>query len=71
MFVSLGDRGKTVIFSVHQPRYSIFQMFDSVTLLGEGQTVYHGPAVEAKDYFLSLGQWRFNKAHYDISDRLN
>jgi ATP-binding cassette subfamily G (WHITE) protein 2 len=30
-------------------------MFDSVTLLGEGQTVYHGPAVEAKDYFLSLG----------------
>jgi ATP-binding cassette subfamily G (WHITE) protein 2 len=51
----LGDEGKVVILSIHQPRYSIFQEFDTVTLLGKGETVYHGRASEAKKYFESIG----------------
>jgi ABC-type multidrug transport system ATPase subunit len=36
-------RGMNVVCVIHQPRQSIFEMFDSVTLLAKGQTVYHGP----------------------------
>eukprot|EP00118_Oscarella_pearsei_P028305 m.1844 g.1844 ORF g.1844 m.1844 type:complete len:634 (+) comp7956_c0_seq1:221-2122(+) len=38
----LSRRGTTVIFSIHQPRYAIFKLFDSLTLLGNGQTIFHG-----------------------------
>ncbi|XP_048364709.1 broad substrate specificity ATP-binding cassette transporter ABCG2-like [Sphaerodactylus townsendi] len=47
--------GKTIIFSIHQPRYSIFKLFDSLTLLAAGKLVYHGLADKALSYFLSLG----------------
>ena len=46
----------TVASVIHQPRTDIYAMFDSLFLLGVGGcTVYHGPANEAKDYFLNLG----------------
>ncbi|XP_071501395.1 broad substrate specificity ATP-binding cassette transporter ABCG2-like [Diadema antillarum] len=51
--LSLG--GRTMIFSIHQPRYSIFRLFDKMHLLGRGQTIYHGPAQEALQYFSSIG----------------
>ncbi|KAL8206728.1 UNVERIFIED_CONTAM: hypothetical protein K2H54_021657 [Gekko kuhli] len=47
--------GKTIIFSIHQPRYSIFKLFDSVTLLAAGRLVYHGLVDKVLPYFLSLG----------------
>ncbi|XP_054846034.1 broad substrate specificity ATP-binding cassette transporter ABCG2-like [Eublepharis macularius] len=47
--------GKTIIFSIHQPRYSIFRLFDSLTLLAAGKLVYHGLADKALPYFRSLG----------------
>ena len=48
--------GRTIITVIHQPRYSIFEMFDTVLLLGPtGRTVYVGPAKLAKAYFESLG----------------
>ena len=38
------QRGMSVVCVIHQPRHSIFSMFDSVLLLGQGgQTVYLGP----------------------------
>ncbi|XP_072050825.1 broad substrate specificity ATP-binding cassette transporter ABCG2-like [Amphiura filiformis] len=51
----LSHRGRTAIFSIHQPRYGIFRLFDKLHLLSKGETVYHGPATEALDYFSSFG----------------
>ncbi|ELT89768.1 hypothetical protein CAPTEDRAFT_173115 [Capitella teleta] len=51
----LSRRGKTVIFSVHQPRFSIYKLFDHVMLLSVGEMVYHGPAKEALGHFSDLG----------------
>ncbi|KAJ0050965.1 hypothetical protein NL108_011325 [Boleophthalmus pectinirostris] len=51
----LSRRGKTVIFSIHQPRYSIFRQFDHLTLMHKGEMVYAGAAVQALDYFTNLG----------------
>ncbi|KAK1802730.1 hypothetical protein P4O66_021264, partial [Electrophorus voltai] len=51
----LSRNGRTIIFSIHQPRYSIFKLFDYLTLLHKGESVYAGPADEAVQYFLDLG----------------
>ncbi|NXA34506.1 ABCG2 protein, partial [Eudromia elegans] len=51
----LSRRGRTIIFSIHQPRYSIFKLFDSLTLLALGKVLYHGPAKQALEYFRSIG----------------
>ncbi|XP_047435610.1 broad substrate specificity ATP-binding cassette transporter ABCG2b [Mugil cephalus] len=51
----LSRRGKTVIFSIHQPRYSIFRQFDHLTLMHKGQVVYAGASDHALDYFTNLG----------------
>ncbi|NXE57837.1 ABCG2 protein, partial [Casuarius casuarius] len=51
----LSRRGRTIIFSIHQPRYSIFKLFDSLTLLALGKVLYHGPAKQALEYFHSIG----------------
>lgn len=41
--------GMTSIMVIHQPRYSLFTLFDDVLLLGKGgQTVYLGPSLRAK-----------------------
>uniref|UniRef100_A0A3B4GY75 ATP-binding cassette, sub-family G (WHITE), member 2c n=1 Tax=Pundamilia nyererei TaxID=303518 RepID=A0A3B4GY75_9CICH len=51
----LSRRGKTVIFSIHQPRYSIFKQFDHLTLMHKGEVVYAGAADHALMYFTDLG----------------
>ncbi|XP_061575748.1 broad substrate specificity ATP-binding cassette transporter ABCG2b isoform X2 [Cololabis saira] len=51
----LSRRGKTVIFSIHQPRYSIFKQFDHLTLMHKGEVVYAGAAGYAMEYFTNLG----------------
>ena len=52
---ALSRLGVTVVTVIHQPRYSIFTMFDSVLLLGlGGRTVFCGPAAAAQPYFESL-----------------
>jgi len=43
--------------SIHQPRYSIFKMFDTISLLSNGEFVYQGPSVEAIAYFEDLGNF--------------
>ncbi|XP_048579774.1 broad substrate specificity ATP-binding cassette transporter ABCG2 [Nematostella vectensis] len=52
---TLGRRGKTIIFSIHQPRYSIFKLFDSMILLSVGDMVYQGLASDALVYFDKIG----------------
>jgi ATP-binding cassette subfamily G (WHITE) protein 2 len=52
---TLSVNGRTIVFSIHQPRYSIFKLFDRLTLLARGRTVFHGPAADALGHFESLG----------------
>ena len=47
---------RLIIMSIHQPRYSIFSLFTSLTLLSQGHLVYHGKAQQVLPYFHSLGQ---------------
>ncbi|XP_053522351.1 broad substrate specificity ATP-binding cassette transporter ABCG2-like [Artibeus jamaicensis] len=51
----MSKSGRTIIFSIHQPRFSIFKLFDSLTLLASGKLIFHGPAQEALEYFASAG----------------
>ncbi|XP_075799479.1 ATP-binding cassette sub-family G member 3-like isoform X2 [Microtus pennsylvanicus] len=48
-------RGRTIIFSIYRPPYSIFRFFDSLTLVASGKVMFHGPAQEALEYFTSSG----------------
>ncbi|KAL5968320.1 Broad substrate specificity ATP-binding cassette transporter ABCG2 [Taenia solium] len=53
---SLSRRGRTIILSIHQPKYSIYKLFDSLTLMSNGKVVYHGLARKAPiNYFSKLG----------------
>ncbi|XP_053271490.1 broad substrate specificity ATP-binding cassette transporter ABCG2b [Pleuronectes platessa] len=51
----LSRSGKTVIFSIHQPRFSIFRQFDHLSLMHKGEVVYAGATDHALDYFTDLG----------------
>ncbi|KPP59661.1 hypothetical protein Z043_122396, partial [Scleropages formosus] len=41
---------KTIIFSIHQPRFSIFQHFDHLTVTNKGEIFKTGPANQAIGY---------------------
>ncbi|XP_048653424.1 broad substrate specificity ATP-binding cassette transporter ABCG2-like, partial [Marmota marmota marmota] len=51
----ISEQGRMIIFSIHLPRYSIFQLFDSLTILASGELMYHGPAQRTLEYFESAG----------------
>uniref|UniRef100_H2YBJ3 ABC transporter domain-containing protein n=1 Tax=Ciona savignyi TaxID=51511 RepID=H2YBJ3_CIOSA len=51
----LGNKGRTIILSIHQPRYSIFRQFDTLTLLSLGRLIYHGPNEKVLPHFDALG----------------
>uniref|UniRef100_A0A3B4FYU1 ABC-type xenobiotic transporter n=1 Tax=Pundamilia nyererei TaxID=303518 RepID=A0A3B4FYU1_9CICH len=51
----MASHGRTIIMSIHQPRYSIYRLFDTLTLLVGGKMVYHGPAPNALEYFANIG----------------
>lgn len=44
---NLVSNGRSVICTIHQPRSSIYSMFDVLLLLSEGTTVYFGAANQA------------------------
>ncbi|XP_014679027.1 PREDICTED: ATP-binding cassette sub-family G member 2-like, partial [Priapulus caudatus] len=55
ILANLAKKGRTIIFSIHQPRYSIYRLFDDMTLLAKGEVAYHGPTSSALAYFEALG----------------
>ncbi|CAB9497095.1 Putative white-brown complex homolog protein 30 [Seminavis robusta] len=49
------EQGTTICCVIHQPRKFIFELFDSLVLLGVGgKLVYHGPVMLAEQYFTDL-----------------
>ena len=51
----LADQGTTIVMSIHQPRGTIFQLFDDLLLLAEGKVMFCGAASGAAGHFASLG----------------
>ncbi|XP_078055473.1 broad substrate specificity ATP-binding cassette transporter ABCG2c [Mustelus asterias] len=51
----LALQSRTIIFSIHQPRYSIYKLLDYITLMSKGNIVYQGPGAETINYFQDLG----------------
>ena len=51
----ISKRNRTIIFSIHQPRYAIYKLFDNLLLLAKGNIVYQGPSADALGYFQDLG----------------
>jgi ABC-type multidrug transport system ATPase subunit len=52
---SMALNNRIVISVIHQPRSSIYEMFDKLLLLSCGRTIYLGPANTAKEYFKASG----------------
>ncbi|XP_065904845.1 broad substrate specificity ATP-binding cassette transporter ABCG2-like isoform X4 [Dysidea avara] len=48
---NLSKDGRVIIMSIHQPRYSIFRLFDGLTLLSRGNVVYTGVCRATVPYF--------------------
>lgn len=51
----LADSGVPVMCTVHQPSSEIFDMFDSVIILHDGEVAYHGPVQQLPLHFEKLG----------------
>ena len=52
-FTNLMDA--TILISLLQPAPEIFDLFDDIKLLSEGQIVYHGPRENVLEFFESCG----------------
>ncbi|KAL4433910.1 hypothetical protein ABPG75_000351 [Micractinium tetrahymenae] len=52
---ALAGDGRTVVATVHQPRSSIWSLFDYLLVLSEGRTVFYGPAAAATAHFAAAG----------------
>lgn len=53
---SLADEGRTIIFSIHQPRSDMFKQFGGILLLAKGgEVVYTGPVTGMLPYFDNSG----------------
>ena len=67
MLLKLAKNSRTVVTTIHQPRSSIFQMFDSLMLLSEGRCIYFGSARASVEYFSGQGfrcPHNFNPSDY-------
>jgi len=49
------EDNKIIIMTIHQPRYSIYELIDQLTLISKGKIVYHGKKDKAIIYFKKLG----------------
>jgi len=50
----LAAHGRTVVCTIHQPRSSIFKLFDQLLLISEGRMLYIGDSDKAVEYFAKL-----------------
>ena len=59
---------KTLVVSIHQPRSSIFQLFDKLVLLSDGEMVYSGEAYKVSEFLKNEGY--VCPQDYNIADYL-
>ncbi|KAL1411469.1 hypothetical protein Q8F55_002425 [Vanrija albida] len=53
---TLCDVGRRInVLSLYQAGNSMYERFDKVTVIAEGQVIYYGPRAEARGYFEALG----------------
>ena len=52
---TLAEGGMNVITTIHQPSSNIYQLFDKLMLMVDGQVIYQGKANQSVDYFASIG----------------
>ncbi|MCL4149777.1 UNVERIFIED_CONTAM: hypothetical protein GTU68_041543 [Idotea baltica] len=67
---SLGNRGKAIITTIHQPSSEVFALFDRVLLMAEGRLAYLGLTSDALKFFSGMGKtcpFNFNPADFFIS----
>ena len=57
---------RIVVMSIHQPRYSIFKLFDGLTLLSHGKIVYHGGSKYSLKYFEKIGKQKNYAIRYTL-----
>ncbi|KAJ1491087.1 P-loop containing nucleoside triphosphate hydrolase protein [Baffinella frigidus] len=51
----LAEHGRTIILSIHQPRFKIFELFDSVLIMSQGEMLYQGKATGCVKHLASHG----------------
>jgi ABC-type multidrug transport system ATPase subunit len=48
------ERGMSIILTIHQPSSEIFMLFDKITLLSDGNTLYDGSPKEVFSFYNKL-----------------
>lgn len=48
---AVSEQGKTIFMTIHQPNSDIYELFDRLILMINGQFIYQGDAEAAPDYF--------------------
>ncbi|SMN19400.1 similar to Saccharomyces cerevisiae YCR011C ADP1 Putative ATP-dependent permease of the ABC transporter family of proteins [Maudiozyma saulgeensis] len=49
------DYNRTLVLSIHQPRSNIFNLFDKLVLLSNGNMIYSGDTISINEYLLNSG----------------
>lgn len=52
---SLAKQGRTIICTIHQPSSEIFELFDRLCLLSDGNLAFNGPINNCNEFFESQG----------------
>ncbi|CCK71844.1 putative ATP-dependent permease ADP1 KNAG_0I00530 [Huiozyma naganishii CBS 8797] len=59
---------RTLVLSIHQPRSNIFNLFDKLVLLSDGEMIYSGDAIRVNEFLLNNGYKC--PTNYNIADYL-